>query len=336
MNDPGPRHPASAKPPRAKDLAANLAVLCGAVLFTLIALETALRISGFAATDWYSGGPGDRALDQSAQSNAMGFRDKDYAPEPPAGAVRIVLLGDSFAWGAGVFDDNAIFPALAEKALDKPQQRVELLNASRKGAHTWKELDLYRRARTEFKPDIVVLIFFVNDVETPMHSGLYDPLVKPALPWVPDALRNRSHLFHLIELRVRVLQERSGRRMDYAGYMHALYRDEQTLQLHERALDEIKALADADGARLVIVNMPMLHPGPYRFGRATNHIRAQAARLNAPFFDLQPVLSKYDPAQIRVSNYDGHLNKKGHRIVAGYLSKQLEPLVRETAAARNR
>jgi lysophospholipase L1-like esterase len=293
-----------------------------------------MSLTGFASTDWYSGGPGNRALDQSAQSNSLGFRDRDYVADPPPGAPRIILLGDSFAWGAGVFEDNAIFPALLETKLNTAQHPVELLNASRKGAHTWKELDLYRRARTEFKPDIVVLVFFINDLETPLNSNLFDPLMLPALPWIPQTLREHTHLFHLLELRVRLLQERSGRRMDYAGYMRALYDDPDTLLLHERAMDYLHDAVTEDGAQLVIVNMPLLHQGKYAFDDATAHIRAQAARLHAPFIDLQPMLSKFDPMDIRVSRYDGHLNAKGHRIVADYLTTQLEPMVRAAAITK--
>lgn len=320
--------------PFVKTLLVNMGVFLGATVLTLLAVEIILKLTGFASTDWYSGGPGNRALEQSAQANAMDFRDRDYAPDPPPGTLRIILLGDSFAWGAGVFDDNAIFPALLETKLNTSQHPVQLLNASLKGAHTWKELDLYRRAHTEFKPDLVVLVFFINDLETPLNSDLFDPLMLPSLPWIPQALREHSHLFHLLELRVRLVQERSGRRMDYAGYMRALYDDPEALALHERAMDYLNDAVAQDGARLVIVNMPLLHQGKYAFDDATAYIRAQAARLHAPFIDLQPMLSHYDPVDIRVSKYDGHLNEKGHRIVADYLAKQLEPMVR--AAAKNK
>ena len=335
MNAKTPQPPATRpRRPFLRTVAVNSCVSAAALLATLVTVEILMRLTGFAATDWYSGGPGNRALDARAQRNSLGFRDRDYPNHAPPGTVRILILGDSFAWGAGVTGDNAIFPALLEENLNRAADgpRVQVLNASLKGANTWKEADLYRHAHQEFKPDIVAQVFFVNDVETPAHSPLFAPLVQPALPWIPGPLRDSSYLAHFLELRVRLVQERTGRRMNYARYLHALYADPQTLSVHERAMDSLAREVRADGARLVVVNLPVLHPGPYAFPAATRHIRAQAARLHAPFLDLAPELFRHDPANLRISRFDAHLNETGHRLTARILTRKLEPLVRDAAA----
>jgi hypothetical protein len=55
--------------------------------------------------------------DAPFHTNRWGMRDQEYSKEKPAKTFRIAFLGASYEQGAGV-DDDAIYPALLERALN--------------------------------------------------------------------------------------------------------------------------------------------------------------------------------------------------------------------------
>ena len=307
--------------------ATNAAVAAGAVLVAMILLELLLRLLNFTGTDWLSNGPGNRAFMKNVGRNGIGLRDRDYSQNPSQGVHRIILLGDSFAFGTGVADDNAIFPARLEEILNKQGHRVEILNIAQAGANTWKEMYLYRMHRDSFRgAKLVLLCAFANDVETPESRGILGDVVEPALSWPPPKWREYSYLLHFLDLRLRILQERQGRRRSYSDYIHDLYKDKKTKSVHVTAMTSLNDMVQADGAELLVASLPIM--GPDRqdvFPEATAHFQLQAQRLNAPFIDLAPALAKHDPATLTLNKYDSHFNARGHNAVA----KALAPFIVE-------
>jgi hypothetical protein len=303
--------------------------ICTAFCATLVAfagLEIALRLSGVADTDWRSNGPGNRRILDAVRRNSLGFRDRDYpGVRPPPGVTRLTLLGDSFAFGAGIAGDNAIFPELLENEWNARGRRVQIMNASQAGAGTWKELALYRGAERDFHAQFVLLVFFANDVETTHNSALSDRVAAPSLP-LPAAWSEHSYLLHFLNLRARILQERMGRRMSYGQYVRALYADPDTLGIHDEAMEYLAREVAQNGAKLIVAYLPLIGPrGGDMFPEAAAHIRMECRRVKAPLIDLAPALAALPPDKVRLSNHDAHLSARAHRAVAGALAKDLVP-----------
>ena len=93
--------------------------------------------------------------------NSRGLRDSEHPLEKPEGVKRIVVLGDSFAWGWGV-DDGFSFPDVLEKRLG-PQ--VEVINLGVPGYSTDQELLWFEREGKLYEPDLVILCLLMNDIE---------------------------------------------------------------------------------------------------------------------------------------------------------------------------
>lgn len=97
-------------------------------------------------------------FDHRLLNNSKGFRDRERSHEK-GGAQRIVVLGDSTAWGWGVEAEDR-FSDLLERQLEG----WEVINLANPGYSTDQELLLLETEGLNYRPDIVLLLFDRNDV----------------------------------------------------------------------------------------------------------------------------------------------------------------------------
>jgi lysophospholipase L1-like esterase len=98
-------------------------------------------------------------------TNAAGFRAAEGEPAPGAhgDAQRILVVGDSFAFGWGVEDDQT-FAAVLARGLAR-DHRVEVINAGVPGYSTDQYWLFLRERGFALAPDLVLLVECGNDVE---------------------------------------------------------------------------------------------------------------------------------------------------------------------------
>lgn len=108
-------------------------------------------------------------------SNAQGFRDRERTVGWTGTAPRVLALGDSFTWGAGVSYDEA-FVTLLERQLQAVAPEAEVINV---GVPAWgphEELHLLKTYGVRFQPDLVLLNFFIgNDIQNKRGDDLHLP-----------------------------------------------------------------------------------------------------------------------------------------------------------------
>lgn len=95
--------------------------------------------------------------------NAHGLRgpDRPYARTP--GVRRVLLLGDSFIEAANVEEEQTM-RAVLEERLSHGRGPYEVINGGTAGYSTDQEYLFYRREGTRYHPDVVVLVFYYNDL----------------------------------------------------------------------------------------------------------------------------------------------------------------------------
>lgn len=121
----------------------------------------------------------------TAGTNAQGFHDRAWGGKR---ARRLVVLGDSIAWGTGGVDET--FPRLAEPRLPG----WEVLNAAHYGYDIAQVRGTLAALAPTLAPDRVVWAAYVNDpVPTRFVEVGGDPVRvdAPSLPWRASALFRR-------------------------------------------------------------------------------------------------------------------------------------------------
>jgi GDSL-like lipase/acylhydrolase family protein len=117
------------------------------------------------------------------QINAHGLRGPDRDYRKPPGTRRILLLGDSFTEGFTVREEATTRAVLESSLRRSGCGDWEVINAGTMGYGTDQEYLFYQREGRRYEPDIVVVMFFYND--------LNGNLASEAKPWFtvePDHL----------------------------------------------------------------------------------------------------------------------------------------------------
>jgi hypothetical protein len=96
-------------------------------------------------------------------TNALGFNDAEFEARKPPGRLRIMALGDSFAYGNVPYPDNVL--TIAEELLRAScgGQDLDLLNFGINGAGVWTYKTLFELARPIYEPDIVAVHFYMGN-----------------------------------------------------------------------------------------------------------------------------------------------------------------------------
>jgi len=138
----------------------------------------------------------------NVRTNSFGMRGPEYTLEKGIDTYRIILLGDSFAFGWGV-EENESFASVLETNLNavfKGHPKIEILNLAVPGYSTFQEVRLFMEKGLCFSPDAVLLYFVENDFGLPFFvqdirdssktGGLFSALEFSRLTWNaahPDA-----------------------------------------------------------------------------------------------------------------------------------------------------
>ncbi|HYE87123.1 MAG TPA: GDSL-type esterase/lipase family protein [Vicinamibacterales bacterium] len=107
---------------------------------------------------WFAGVP--------VRINALGFRDaRDYSLDKSPNTFRILVFGDSVTFGHGALSETT-YPYLLEQRLKqwRPDIDWQVWNLGVPGYNTAQELKYLQRVGPRYRPDLVIIGFFENDL----------------------------------------------------------------------------------------------------------------------------------------------------------------------------
>lgn len=120
--------------------------------------------------------------------NLYGFRDDEWTLEKPSGTTRVAFVGDSFVEGFNSDRDNTI-PDVFERLAQEHGRVVDGLNLGIGGTGPRDYARLIRDAIPLFNPDVVMLVFYENDlVSFVLDPETFEspPVADPVSPWQPE------------------------------------------------------------------------------------------------------------------------------------------------------
>jgi lysophospholipase L1-like esterase len=246
--------------------------------------------------------------------NSEGLRDREFSLDKPSGVYRVMMLGDSTTFGWGVKEENTAAKFLERKLnadLPAGYDRAEVMNTGVGNYDTVQEVTYYETIGWKYHPDLVVLVFFINDPE-PV------PIEKKGF------LIDRSYLIAFATNRIDGLMRHAGVRPDWKTYYASLYDDDRPgFQACKKALVSLAYSTRSHDAKLLVALLPELHQingDSYPFKAAHQKIKDVMAAEKVPVLELIDGLKDHGPEEtLWVTPLDDHPNAKANDLISDEL-----------------
>jgi lysophospholipase L1-like esterase len=310
----------------------ELAFRAAAIAAALLLLEAGLRVAGRPAADACFSPYGDAWLPDDALGfryrpgaslaggtvNALGLRGPVPAPAKPRGALRILFVGDSSAYGFGVADDEA-FWSLAARAVAAahPGVAVEPIVGAAPGYSSFHSRVLLD-GLLAYRPDHVV--FYVGAYNDHRPRVYFRDAEIPARMARRRAVWHRSHALVGLELVAnRFARWLDRQRLDAAARARVLP-DE-----FEANLRAMLGAAREAGARTVVLIPPFSAKLRARRPAIPTYeaiLRRAAAEEGAAVVELGPLFAAASAEPLYLAD-QFHPSPAGHRRIAAAIAPAL-------------
>ncbi len=248
-----------------------------------------------------------RLMGADVAINSKGLRDREVAADKPEGSKRILMLGDSILFGWGVRADETLAAQLEGALKAGGQDRVEVINSGVGNYNTAMEAAYFFERGVAYRPDIVVLNYFINDAEpTPIYRDV---------PW----LARHSYAYAVLGGAWDGFKRRlAGGEQDWRSYYAGLYADGAPgWEKAQAKIAELAVHCRAQGMRLILANIPELRElKDYPFMDVQAKLEAVAAANGIEYVDLRPAVAAEDPTTLWVTVPDPHPNGKAQALMA--------------------
>lgn len=255
----------------------------------------------------------DRPIKYYFPEKSGSARDFFYEKQKPSDIFRIVVVGDSFAFGFNNFFDDA-FPKRLERLLNlnQEQTKVEVLNFGTPGFSTRKELPSVKWAVEDFHADLVILQITLNDPEISsprLHRGSEEKLFQEG---IYKYFRSLAYVKKLIE------NTRSF--SSYTDYFSNLYRDPKTLSNFTNSVAAAATTCKKAGVPMYSVVFPLFAmplDDKYPFFEAHNIIHDTLKKNDISYLDLFDTYKGMSTNRLEADpGKDPHPSELAHRIAS--------------------
>jgi lysophospholipase L1-like esterase len=256
------------------------------------------------------------------------------------GARRVLLLGDSQAFGFGVSDDETV-AVLLENSLNRVHgEDVVVQNAGVPGYGTVDQLNFLRSRIEELRPDLVIVQFLpVNDFDENRAPAKDRVAIRDGMlvsknaasedtdvSWLKRVqyfLKGKSHLY-------RILSDHTGYAMMKAGllsHMDQLWGEDFSAQdstITVEALSEIARIAGENGAKSLFLyttaQAQIIADGEVTQPRSFHVLQEASKRSDALLINTVPLLHAHPERMQLYYPLDGHWTATGHRVISDLLT----------------
>ena len=253
--------------------------------------------------------------------NSDGFRDDEFPPEIPRGARRIVVLGDSVAWGWAVEMDQA-FPQLLERRLRAAgNDSTVVYNLAVDGYSTEQEIRLLETRGLGLEPDLVIVSYILNDPDN-RDGGLSRYFLETRFEVLELARLAWRRLQAVFVATPRVADSpgpKAGSSTEYHQRIHAQYAEQTRAQFRR-----LGRFGRTENVPILVVVSPVFEfeaGQPYELQNLHDNIAELCRENGLEFLDLQRFLGDRDSKDLARDMW--HPNVQGHAAIADILASHL-------------
>lgn len=353
-------------------LSINITIPFLSTLITLLLIEIGFRLYGYDPLKFYYDNNQKLPLQESlypdikyemtpnfighiwdtdVKLNSIGFRGEgpSFNPKPD---YRIIVLGDSVVFGLCV-PLEATFPYQLQQLLKDEEKKYEVLNFGVNGYDTLQEIAVLKYKGLQYKPDLVVVGFCLNDV------GVTSINIK----YIEDLKKYQENILFKFRL-VQFLTSKSDRAklqewlnlknepnvflQDYQGQIAPIDNSENELfnlmnQLPNLypsfwykhiekigrlrfAFRQLSQISKNNNIPILILIIPWLETqeGEYPHKIAHRIVELEATKAGLEVIDLAETFIKTGIESLKIKKYDNiHPNQKGHALIAEKLANYI-------------
>jgi hypothetical protein len=265
--------------------------------------------------------------------NQYGARDVEHTLQPSPGRRRLLVIGDSYAFGWGVPKIEDRFGEQVSERLAADGTPWESINFSEPDKHTLDEFDFLQRG-LRFRPDFVVLVYVFNDMDylvgiTPRPMLAEAPVGIAARFHPARLLFTNSYLFQELYARIRAVSQRRSLRVLSP---FRVYDDTALVRRHLADLRRFVAIAESAGAATAIVPIDIGTSVDTATLRRYDQFVAAGKAVGLPMVSIAHAFDGHPVESITVGSLDGHPNALGHHIAAAAATPELALRWREHLA----
>lgn len=268
----------------------------------------------------------DEAQPYQIEISSQGLRDVEHSRSKPTGVFRIVVMGDSFVFGAGGVEPQDRFSDL----LGRSARDLEVINMGVPGYSTDQEFLTLKDKGLAYHPDLVLLCLFVNDFDE--NFAIWNASI--GRPKGYFSRRGNELVFHAPEVSALhrltersyalALSERAWAKLDPRSRTQrskpVMGRGEE-IETFKLLLRKTRDMCRAAGAEFVAVYIPFQQQSRRDAIREVLDELVRTDRLRT--LDLTDYLKRADAKSPAYFRNDVHLNERGNEAVSVALKDYL-------------
>jgi lysophospholipase L1-like esterase len=256
-------------------------------------------------------------------TNSQGYADEEHSFLKKPGVFRIVVIGDSIAYGdcAG---HKLSFPEQIETIMnDQLQIPTEVIVLARGGYSLSQELEILKDEAGRYSPDLLLWSYCLNDLAHPLYhisNGEMGPyFYKP-----------KSYFLNFLDRKLFYLREQlQSMNHKYEGYHHKLHRlYKRDL---EKGLKQIGKWSKNNNIPVVLLIHPVfeysLNFNRYSYGDIHQSVKKLGQSQGIYVLDILTAFKKFPGHELHCSSKDWfdiwHTTPKGHAVIADYVVQNL-------------
>jgi len=265
------------------------------------------------------------------ERNAQNFRDDhDYAIAKPAGTTRVVVVGDSMAFGWRV-DLKDTLAKQTEQKMNAKGTKTEVLNLSQPAFNALAEIALLKTQGLAYQPDVVVMAYTLDDALSGQETELGDVSQTARLlagyvvgSLTPDETQKVEQYLKDNRWEKALADAKAAKPSTelYATYFvgHALPLYWEPVQNH---LKELAGLAKEAKTKVVVAIIPVMGQpwDGYPFKKLHDQVTKEFQAQGFTVVDFLPTLSQKPAAELTQSG--GYPNATAHSMMAERLADAL-------------